>query len=370
MQSAQPVESRQVAPPSAANPQAARREGVGPDAVRGGRAGSRRVLLGTHLLLAGALALVVVAALRVGSGDLGDARLSRVFLELRAARLLAAFLAGAALAIAGVIVQGLFRNPLADPSVLGTTAGASLGGRLVLLCFDLGLGRWLAPAIAPEMLLPIGCVAGALGALALLLLVQRVGDDLVVLLLTGFLLSSLFASAGAFVISLAEERWELARAMMSFSLGDVSGAGWRRIALALPLVAVGAIAAYLWSRPLDLLLSGEEEAAALGVEVREVRRSCILWTAVLTAAAVAIGGGTPFVGLIVPHALRPFVGVAHRSLLPASALLGGIFLAACDTLTRALPTRSEIPLGVVTGLIGAPLFLALLARSRRELSHG
>jgi iron complex transport system permease protein len=231
-------------------------------------------------------------------------------------------------------------------------------------------GSALAGVVAPDMLLPLGCVAGACGALALLLAVHERGDDVVVLLLMGFLLSSLFLSAGSFVTSLALERWELARAMMDFSLGDVSSVGLSRVLLGVPLIAAGVIAAYLWATPLDLMLSGEEEAASLGVDVHDVRRACVLWTAVLSAAAVAIGGNVSFVGLVVPHVLRPFVGVDHKKLVPAAALLGAVFVAACDVLTRALPTRSEIPLGVVTGLIGAPLFLFLLLRSRREVVHG
>jgi iron complex transport system permease protein len=313
--------------------------------------------------------LAAAASLVIGTGDLSNARLARTFLELRGTRFAAAFIAGATLAVGGAVVQGLFRNPLADPSILGTTAGASLGGRLALLAFHAFAGGAGARVVAPEMLLPIGCLAGALAALALLLLVQRAGDDLVVLLLTGFLLSSLFASLGAFATSLAQERFELARAMLDFALGSVSGAGVRRVALATPLAVAGIAAAVLWARPLDLMLSGEDEARALGVDVDEVRRACILWTAVLTAAAVSVGGTVAFVGLIVPHALRPFVGAGHRVLVPASALAGGTFLVACDVLTRLLPTRSEIPLGVVTGLIGAPLFLGLLVRARRELVH-
>jgi iron complex transport system permease protein len=316
------------------------------------------------------LCFAIAASLLIGDGDLSDAKLAPVFLGLRAARLAAAFLAGAALAVAGVIVQGMFRNPLADPSVLGTTAGANLGGNVALLGFEVFLGGAASTYVPAELLLPLGCAAGAFAALGILLLVHRAGDDLIVILLTGFLLGSLFASTGGFVVSLAQERFELARAMLTFALGDLSGSGVRRIALAAPLVAAGVTAAWLWSRPLDLLLSGEEEAASLGVDVREVRHSCIVWTAVLTAAAVSIGGSINFVGLIVPHAMRPFVGAAHQRLVPATALAGGIFVVLCDALTRALPTRSEMPLGVVTGLIGAPLFLFLLLRSRRELAHG
>jgi iron complex transport system permease protein len=316
------------------------------------------------------VALVVTAALALltGRGTLDDTALRDTFLTLRASRFVAAFIAGASLAVGGVLVQGLFRNPLASPSVIGTTAGASLGGRLALLFLGLAQTKGLFSLVSAELLMPLGAVLGGLGSLMILLFVTRVRDDLVVLLLTGFLLSSLFLALGGFVTSLAQERWELARAMVSFALGDVAGVGARQIALSLPLLVAGGAAAMFWAGPLDVLLSGEEEAQALGVDVRQVRRWCVVWTAVLTAAAVSIGGTVGFVGLIVPHALRPFLGARHRVLVPAALLLGGVFLGACDVLARSIPARTEIPLGVVTSLIGAPFFLWLLIRSRRELT--
>jgi iron complex transport system permease protein len=303
-------------------------------------------------------------SLWVGHGDLGDIRLRGVLLELRGSRLAAAFLAGAALSVAGVLVQGLFRNPLASPSVIGTSAGASLGGHVALLATQFALGT--SPGWPAELSVPAGCVLGALAALGVLFLVTRIRDDLVVLLLTGFLLSSLFMSLEAFVTSLVQERWDLSRAVLSFALGDVSGVGRRQIALSLPLVVIGCVFAWTWSGPLDLMLSGEDEARSLGVELGALRRWVVVWTAILTAAAVAIGGSVGFVGLVVPHALRPLVGVLHRRLVPAAALGGGSFLVACDVLCRVLPGRSELPLGVLTGLIGAPTFLWLLIRHRRE----
>jgi iron complex transport system permease protein len=220
------------------------------------------------------------------------------------------------------------------------------------------------------MLLPLGCLLGAQLSLLVLLGFTRGRGDNLTLLLVGFILSSLFLSLGGFVTSLAQDSWDLARAVVSFTLGGVGGAGRRHIALAAPLVGVGLVAVWLWGRTLDLLLSGEEEAGALGVDVAQARRWLTIWIGVVTAAAVSVGGNVMFVGLIVPHALRPFVGVRHRRLLPAAALAGGAFVVACDVIARTAPTRSEIPLGVVTGIIGAPVFLALLARGRREVLHG
>jgi iron complex transport system permease protein len=337
--------------------------------ARGSAVSGARRPLAPAAVYVGLVALALLAcllSLAIGHGDLGDPSLRSAFLRLRAARMAGAFLAGSALAVAGVLVQGLFRNPLASPSVIGTSAGASLGGRIALL----GTQWWLlggrAPWLSPDLLLPLGCVLGALGALGLLFLVAEVRDDIVVLLLTGFLLSALFVSLEGFLTSLAQERWELSRAVLSFALGDVSGVGPRQLALALPLVAVGVGLAWTWSAPLDLMLSGEEEAASLGADVQVVRRWVVVWTAILTAAAVAIGGNVGFVGLIVPHALRRFVGLSHVRLIPAAALGGGAFVVACDVLSRVLPGRSEVPLGVITGIVGAPTFLWLLLKHRRE----
>jgi iron complex transport system permease protein len=316
-------------------------------------------------LIVGAVAISALS-LAVGHGDLSDPELRGVFLKLRAQRLCAAFLAGSALSLAGVLVQGLFRNPLASPSVIGTSAGASLGGRVALLGTEWLLLDGVVPWLPPDVLVPVGCIAGALGALALLFVVAEIKDDLVVLLLTGFLLSALFISLEGFLTSLAQERWELSRAVLSFALGDVSGVGMRQITLALPLVAIGGALAWTWSVPLDVMMTGEEEARSLGAEVDVIRRWVVVWTAILTAAAVSIGGNVGFVGLVVPHALRPFVGLTHRRLIPAAALGGGIFVVSCDVLCRVLPGRSEVPLGVITGLVGAPTFLWLLLKHRRE----
>ncbi|MGB5193343.1 MAG: iron ABC transporter permease [Polyangiales bacterium] len=313
------------------------------------------------LLIAGALAVLV------GSGDLSDPELRDTFLKLRGFRLAAAFLAGAALAVGGVVVQGLFRNPLASPSVLGTTAGASFGGQVALLLY--GLSGVSLGIVVPEMIVPIGCFGGALMALAILLLFLRVTHDLLALLLTGFVLSALFLSLSAFVTSIAQETWELGRAVVSFSLGSVSGTGPRQLAFALPLIVVAIVACWLWGRALDLLLSGEEEAQSMGANVGSVRWWSAIWVSVLVAGAVSVGGNVGFVGLVVPHMLRPFAGTKHRRLIPAAALAGGLFLVACDIIARVVPSRSEMPLGVVTGLIGAPLFLLLLIRLRRESAY-
>jgi iron complex transport system permease protein len=313
------------------------------------------------------LLATVGTALIVGHGQLSDPALRNTLLELRATRIAAALLAGAALAVGGVVVQGVFRNPLVSPSILGTTAGASLGGQISLLVLAWGAAGVRLPT---ELVLPLGCFTGAAVSLAILLVFCRERAGTLVLILTGFILSSLFLALGGFVTSLAQDQWDLSRAVVSFTLGGVGGTGARQVAAAAPLVVVGLVACWAWSGTLDVLIAGEDEARTLGVEVGQARRFTVVWVAVLTSAAIAVGGNVAFVGLVVPHALRPIVGVMHRRLIPAAALLGASFLVLCDLIARVVPSRTELPLGVITGLLGAPVFLYLLARYYREVDHG
>jgi len=329
------------------------------------------VKVAPYLALAALLSAVVAAALLLGHGSLRDPSLERTLLELRATRVGAAFLAGAALAIGGVVVQGVFRNPLVSPSILGTTSGAMLGGQLALLALaTLAPGAVSVAGVGLEMVLPVGCLLGAGVALTIVLSFTRERTGTLMLILTGFILSSLFLALASFVTSLAQDTWDLGRAVVAFTLGGVGGVSRGQLLVAAPLVLTGTVAVWLWGGTLDVMLSGEEEASTLGVDVGEARRWTIIWVATLTAAAVSVGGNIAFVGLVVPHVLRPLVGVQHRRLIPAAGLLGGTFVVACDVLARTLPSRAEIPLGVITDLIGAPVFLVLLARSHRELAHG
>jgi len=328
------------------------------------RSAPPRVATWTALVVV--LAITSVAALLTGDGSLDDPLLRDTFLRLRGWRLATAMLAGGALSVAGVLVQGLFRNPLASPSILGTTAGASLGGVTTLLLWTTLLASHLPDWLPAELVLPAGCLAGAWGALAVLLAVTGRRAGVVTVLLTGFILTSFFLSIGGLLTSIAQETYALGRAVVAFTLGGVDSKGPRHVALALPMVLGGFGAALAWGRHLDALLAGEDEATALGVDVPRTRRWIIIWTATLTGAAVAISGAVGFVGLVVPHALRPLVGVSHRRLLPAALVGGATFVAACDVVTRIIPAKGVIPLGVVTGLIGGPVFLVLLARAARE----
>ena len=316
--------------------------------------------------------LVIASAVSVLIGQSSwSEELRSTFYQLRVWRALVAFGLGACLAMAGVIIQAIFQNPLASPSIVGTNSGAALGGQLFILAWHAGLASPLASVVAPEFVTPIGSFLGAWAALSLLLVLIGKRSDALVAILVGFLLSSVFASLGAFVISRAQESWQLGRALLSFSMGSIAGAGPRQAALVGLATVVGLLGAMTWHRHLDMMLTGDSEAQSLGIRVEHVRRWGIIWTSVLCAAAVAVGGNIAFVGLITPHILRPLVGETTRHLLPASALAGGVFVIICDTAARHVASHGETPLGVITGLIGAPVFLVLLLRmQRREERHG
>jgi len=315
------------------------------------------------------LGLVAIVSLAIGGASLAVGRvavrsdLSSILLELRMFRTLAAFGAGAALAVAGTLAQGLFRNPLADASVLGTSTGAVLGGQLALLALTLFGSN--AP-IPPELVLPVGTLAG--GAVATLAVISLTPSDegTLGLVLVGFVASTVLTGLSTTLTSLAQESYELSRALTAFSLGGVSTVGPAQLAMAAPLVIFGLVAAVRVAPSLDVLLSGEREASSLGVQVRQVRRYGVAWLSVLVAAAVSVGASAPFVGLVVPHALRRCLGEAHGPLLVASFFAGGAFLVVCDVLVRLVPTPSELPLAVVTSFLGAPVFVLLLRSRSKE----
>lgn len=307
--------------------------------------------------LVGILVAVAAGRLLVGAGSLADAQLSATFLALRGTQVGVAALAGAALAVAGCLAQALFRNPLAEPGVLGISAGAMLGAQLCLLA----LARF-GSSLPAELVLPAGCGAGALLVLMLLLTVQaRLGEGLSVLL-AGVVAGLACGAVSGLLLAWTGSDWQLARAMARLGQGDISGKGLAHLALAAPLVLASLLAACNHARGCDLLLSGSEEAQALGLEVATTRRWLVIWCAVLVAAAAVIGGSLPFVGLVVPHLLRGWVGVGHRRLLPLAALGGAALAIAADLLAQLLHPNGVLPLGAVCGALGAPVFVALLLR--------
>jgi iron complex transport system permease protein len=283
-----------------------------------------------------------------------------ILMALRVPRVLVALLVGAALAVAGAQMQGLFRNAMAAPDVIATSTGAAFGAVLALV---LGLAQahvgWL-PAFA--------CIgAGASLAVIYGLTTRRGRTPVAMLLLAGVALNALLAAATAFVISLAWVRYEVAQEVIFWLMGGLDDRTWAHVGMAAPPIGIGLAAALVLARDLDLFSTGEDSAVTLGLDVERAKLRVLAVAAVLTGTAVAVCGAIGFVGLIVPHAVRLVVGPSHRRLIPAAALAGAAFVIAADLVARTALAPIEIRLGIVTGLCGAPFFLWLLVRHRREM---
>ena len=276
-----------------------------------------------------------------------------IVVDLRLPRVLTAMVVGAGLAVAGVTFQGLLRNPLADPYVLGTASGAALGAAIAVLIplrglfFEFGLLHGLA-------------FLGALVSVTVVYRLSRTGSlsPLTSLLLTGYAVGSLLAAGLAMAMYLSGAGL---RQIFYYLLGGFDGASWTRLAVALPLIAGGSLLILLRARSINGFLLGEEAAAHLGVDVRRERAILLGLASLVTAAGVAVAGLIGFVGLVIPHLVRLVVGPNARLVLPLSALFGASLLASADVIARLL---GGVPVGVVTAVIGAPFFLLLLRRVR------
>nr|WP_210308986.1 iron ABC transporter permease [Ochrobactrum sp. CM-21-5] len=272
----------------------------------------------------------------------------------RLSRAVVAACCGAALALSGVVLQSLLRNPLADPYILGISAGASTGAVAVAV---LGVGAGI-------LTLPLGAFMGALVAFALVsLLAMRAGRGNGAIILAGVAGSQLFNALTSFIVTKAANA-EQARAIMFWLLGNLSGVRWPDVTLALPACLVGLAVCFWHARALDAFTFGSESAASLGIPVRRVYAVLIGVSAMMTAVMVSIVGSIGFVGLVIPHAARMIVGVRHGVLLPAAALIGAVFMIAADILSRTIIPGQVLPIGVITALFGAPAFALLLGQRR------
>ena len=291
--------------------------------------------------------------------------------RLRALRALAALSVGATLGLSGALLEGLFRNPLASPGVLGVTSGSSLGASLALAALG-GFGPVLVLeghlALAP-LFVTAGALAGALLVLVPLLWVAGGGGRVSVpaLLLAGMAMNALCAGLLAALQSFTLSDFEVARALFAWAFGTLDDRSLAQVTLVWSALALGLGALPFVARELDLLAGGDEDAAALGVSVRSMRVAVLLLAAVLAAAAVSVAGQILFVGLIVPHAVRLTTGSAHRTLLPLSALGGGLLVLGADVLQRAFLPNVDLRPGVTMSLLGAPFFLFLLFQKRTEM---
>jgi iron complex transport system permease protein len=282
--------------------------------------------------------------------------------QVRAPRVLVGTFVGAGLAFAGTLMQGLFRNPLASPGILGVSAGGAFGA---VLCLAFG---WATSSIWP---LPACAFAGALiTILVVYALASYQGDTpLATLLLAGIAITALAGSATSFVLVLsASDEWHVAKEILFWSLGGLDARRWEHVAMAAAPTAIAAGSSVFFLRELNIMLLGEEQARTLGVDTSRLKLTLLTLASLATGAAVGVSGLIGFVGLMIPHLLRMLVGPDHRVLVPASLLGGAIFLVATDTVVRCLGP-AELRLGIVTGALGAPFFLLLLIKHRNKAVH-
>ena len=309
--------------------------------------------------------VAVIASLGVGASAISPGTVLRtllhtadasprdaaIVLHLRLPRTLLGFGLGAALAVSGAVMQGLFRNPLADPGLIGVSAG----GAMAAVAGTVGL-----------LALPLAAFAGSL---CTTLAIQRLASDdgrtdVSTLLLAGIAINAIAGAVTGFLIFGSDDRQ--LRDITFWSMGSLGGATWTTV-LGLAPFALGAVfAAGRWAGVLDALLLGEREAGLLGFDVEPAKRRIVIATAAAVGAGVAAAGVSGFVGLVVPHLVRLMAGAGHRLLLPASALLGGTLMLCADMLARTVVIPAELPIGLVTALLGGPFFLWLLIRQRRS----
>lgn len=340
---------------------------------------------GTLLLLAAALLLSIVFAVRMGSTDIssgdilhivlyklfgwGDASLygsgatADIVWFIRLPRLMLATAVGMGLSVCGVIMQAIVKNPLADPYILGISSGASLGATLAIM---LGIGTFLGSNSVGVM-----GFAGAFGVSLLVLLLSNIGGraNSVRLLLAGMALSSVCSAVSSFIVYFANDR----DGMMSVTywlMGSLAGAEWEQIAFLLPFIVICTLFFWSQSRTLNLMLLGDDVSITLGTDLHRWRLIYLLISSAMIGFIVYAAGMIGFVGLIIPHVVRMIFGTDHRRLLPVSALLGAILLVWADVLCRTLIPRTELPIGILTSMLGAPCFVYLMARKTYGFGGG
>lgn len=331
----------------------------------------------TPLLLLGILITGILALLSLsfGTADISVAETARIVLyggeaaqtsaahiyiirHIRIPRVLTALLVGMALATSGVVFQSLFRNPMAEPYILGVSSGAACG---VAFGAYIGVFAFLPGSWG----VPIFAFIGAIGASSMIYgLSGGLKSTSVTLLLSGVAMNFLLSSLMSLFMYFNREQLE---DIVFWSMGSFASANWEKLAGIGPLLIIGTLLIPLFHRELDLLLLGEEAARSMGLSIKRTRVLLLIIATLLTASAVAISGIIGFVGLVTPHVVRMIVGPGHRRLLPFTILCGGLFTLLADTMARGLLENAEIPVGIITSLAGAPFFIYLLRRQKKEI---
>jgi iron complex transport system permease protein len=297
-------------------------------------------------------------------GGTPEAQESATVLQIRLPRVVLALLIGAALAQAGAAMQGIFRNPLADPGLVGISSGAALAAVAVIVIGD---ATGLLAAVPARFVLPVATFAGGAAATWLVLRIALVDGHTRVgtLLLSGLALNAIAGAGIGFFSHVASD--SALRSVTFWMFGSLGKAGWAEIAVAAPLLLAPLVLIPREAQALNALSLGEAEAGHLGVDVERLKRRLTFLVVLAAGSAVALAGIVAFVGLIVPHLVRLWAGPDHRALLPVSALLGALLLTLADTAARVILAPSELPIGILTALVGGPFFFLLLLRRRGEL---
>ncbi|MGH6807558.1 MAG: FecCD family ABC transporter permease [Ensifer adhaerens] len=288
-----------------------------------------------------------------------------IILDIRLPRAVLGMLVGASLAVSGVVMQGLFRNPLADPGLVGVSSGASLGAVLLIVLGSSAIGPLFA--LFGFYALPVAAFIGGLVTTLLLYRIATRGGQTSVatLLLAGIALGALTGAFTGVLIFMADDKQ--LRDVTFWGLGSLAGANWTKIAAAAPIILLSLAVTPFLSRGLNAITLGEAAAFHMGIPVQRMKNIAIVSVAAATGASVAVSGGIGFVGIVVPHLLRLVIGPDHRYLVPASALLGGTLLILADMIARTIASPAELPIGIVTAFIGAPFFLWILLRGRTNM---
>lgn len=283
----------------------------------------------------------------------------QIILDVRLPRILSALIIGAALSASGTVFQGVFRNPMADPYILGVSAGASVGAGIGIL-WGAGISFLGFPIV------PIAAFLTALATIFLVYNLSREGSRVpqMTLILVGIAVS-IFLSAIFQTMQIMSTDHELA-ALVNWQIGTITNVGWTAWWSILPFIATGIILSYFFARDLNMISLGEDTAQHLGVNTERTKKILLAVSSMMTAAAVSISGLIAFVGLMIPHITRLIIGPDHRLLIPASVIIGSIFLLLCDDLARVVGGQMEIPVGIITALAGGPFLIFLLRRSRQK----
>lgn len=297
-------------------------------------------------------------------GNSSSAQINTILFDIRLPRILLAISVGAVLASTGAVMQGLFRNPLADPSLIGVSSGASVGASLMIVTTG---GFIQVGALMGLSLVALGAFLGGFAAtlLVYLLATSNIGTSVTTMLLAGIAIGALAGALNSLLSYFSDN--DMLRQISLWQMGNLSGASWAKVSI-MGVVAVLLLVSFpRESKALNALLLGESEARHLGIDVQRVKRRLIVLTALGVGVSVALAGLVGFVGLIIPHMVRLVIGPDHRWLIPASALAGATLLVIADSLARIVVIPAELPTGILTALLGAPFFVALLLQQRKDV---